>query len=290
VSEERGPRPRSRALAKLSLIGASAQAAIPGLYAWAITVAPAAFTRGSPLLAKVASVVGLVALTTAPLGEGAGLRQAERARTAREEAGAQEAGAGSGGTSAPKSGAGGPRGIAVIPTWTGPTRARGWSVWGFVLSSAIVWALVPGALSAARVDAVRGALGMVGWALFAFAWAGPALRPDPDAAGRIVAGTPLKPRSSLPRGDGAYVTAGVLLALALQGIGWGIAVPERAVLVRVVTIACGVAVLGATTSIALARHTVRVPAPRGVRLRRAAPWLALLAMAAVSGALLTLAR
>jgi hypothetical protein len=289
VSDAGAPRRRSRALAKLSLIGASAQAAIPGLYAWAITVAPAAWTRGSPLLAKVASVIGLVALTTAPLVEGAGLRQAARARASREELGAAPAPVSAAGSSS-SARASAPRELAFFTTWTGPTWARVWSVWGFVLSSAIVWALVPGALSSARVDAVRGALGMVGWALFAFASAGPALRPDPDAAGRIVAGTPLKPRSSLPRGDGVYVTAGVLLALALQAVGWGIAVPERAVLVRVVTIACGVAVLGATTSIALARHAARVPASRAVRLKRAAPWLALLAMAAVSGALLTLAR
>jgi hypothetical protein len=55
------------------------------------------------------------------------------------------------------------------------------------------------------------------------------------------------------------------------------------VLVRLVTVVAGVAVLGATTSIALARHGARVPASRGLRLRRGLPWVVLLALFALSG-------
>ncbi|HEY8079940.1 MAG TPA: hypothetical protein VIF62_37670, partial [Labilithrix sp.] len=204
---------------------------------------------------------GVIALTTAPLVEGAALRASGEEKDA-----------------APA------RGFAAVKSWTGVTWARIWSVWGFVLSSAIVWALVPGALSSARVDAIRGVLGMIGWALFAFASAGPSLRPTPDSAGRVLAGPTLKPRSDLPRGDGAYVLAGCILALAMQVVGWGIAVPERAVLVRLVTVVCGVAVLGATTQIALARHAARAPANASLRFKRALPWLVLLVMCVVSGA------
>ncbi len=251
---------RSVVLTRLSELGASAQAAIPGLYAWAITVAPAAWSRGAPLFAKVAAIIGVIALTTAPFVEGAGAADPPaRAR-------------------------------GLLRSWTGPTWARAWSVWGFVLSSAIVWTLAPGALSSARLDGVRGALGVVGWALFAFASAGPALRADPDASARIVAVSSLKPRSELPRGDGAYVAGGVLLALGMQGVGWGVPTPERAVLVRLVTVVCGVAVLGATTSIALARHGTRGSASRGLRLRRAVPWVAILALLVVSGLVLSLGR
>ncbi len=169
----------------------------------------------------------------------------------------------------------------------GPTI---WSVWGFVLSSAIVWALVPSALSSARFDGIRGALGIVGWGLFAFASAGPALKPDPDAAGRVVAGATLKPRSELPRGDAAYVLGGVVLALGMQAVGWGIVVPERAVLTRLVTIAAGVGVLGATTSIALARHVARVPASGKIRFKRSLPWAALLFVMLLAGTLLVVSR
>jgi hypothetical protein len=262
---------RNVVLTRLSELGASAQAAIPGLYAWSITVAPAAWSRGAPLLAKVAAIAGVIALTTAPLVEGAGLRRPEPAPPADPNAGRA--------SQAPPP----PKGLAALRAWTGPTWARIWSVWGFVLSSAIVWTLAPSALSSARLDGVRGALGVVGWALFAFASAGPSLRADPEAAGRIIAGSSLKPRSELPRGDGVYVAAGVVLALAMQGVGWGVASPERAVLVRLVTVVCGVAVLGATTSIALARHVTKVPASRTVRLRRALPWVAILALFLASG-------
>lgn len=266
---------RNVVLTRLSELGASAQAAIPGLYAWSITVAPAAWSRGAPLLAKVAAIAGVIALTTAPLVEGAGLRRPP------EPAPPPDPSAGRASQAPPP-----PKGLAALRAWTGPTWARIWSVWGFVLSSAIVWTLAPSALSSARLDGVRGALGVVGWALFAFASAGPSLRADPDAAGRIIAGSSLKPRSELPRGDGAYVAAGVVLALAMQGVGWGVASPERAVLVRLVTVVCGVAVLGATTSIALARHVTKVPASRTVRLRRALPWVALLALFLASGLVL----
>ena len=261
---------RNVVLTRLSELGASAQAAIPGLYAWAITVAPAAWYRGAPLLAKIAAIIGVIALTTAPLIEGAGLR----APPAEPAPGSHEP---------PAAAANAPRGLGLLRSWTGPTWARVWSVWGFVLSSAIVWTLAPGALSSARLDGVRGALGVVGWALFAFASAGPSLRADPDASSRIVAGSSLKPRSELPRGDGAYVAAGVLLALGMQSVGWAVATPERAVLVRLVTVVCGVAVLGATTSIALARHATRSPASRGLRVRRALPWVVILALCVASG-------
>lgn len=271
------PPRRRKTLERIASIGASAQAAIPGLYAWAITVAPAAWSRGAPLFSKVAAIVGVLALVTAPVVEGAGPAESPDANASGRP---------------PPEGANerGPRLLERARGWTGPTWARAWSVWGFVLSSAIVWALVPSALSAARLDGVRGALGMVGWALFAFASAGPALRADPSLAGRIVASTSLKPRSAMPWGDGAYVAVGVALALAMQAVGWGVAAPERAVLVRLVTVVCGVAVLGGTTSIALARHSTRVPASRRVRLRRALPWLVMLALVTASGVVVGMAR
>ena len=263
------------ALARLSTLGASAQAAIPGLYAWAITVAPAAWSRGAPLVAKAAAVMGVLALVSAPLVEGAFVRPPSAPPEERRA------------PAVPK-----PRaGLRALPfDWPASTWARAWSIWGFVLSSAIVWALSPSALSSARLDGVRGALGLVGWGLFAFASAGPALQSDPASAARIVAGSPLKPRSELPRGDGAYVAFGVVLAIAMQLVGWGVAVPERAVLVRLVTVACGIAVLSGMTSIALARHGARVPASGRVRLRRALPWLVLLALAAFAGVVLSAAR
>lgn len=268
ADEERAPPARRGFVTQLASIGPSAQAAIPGLYAWAVTVAPLAWGRGGSWAGKAASLAGVLALVTAPLAERAVERAADRAGAERDDR---------------------PPG-----RWSGasPGRAgaRLWSVWGFVASSSLVWVLMPGALSSARFDPVRGVLGVIGWALFAFASAGPSLERDQEASSRSVAGQTLRPRSEVPRGDIVYVLAGVVLALAMQAVGWGIAVPERAVLVRLVTVTCGIAVLGATTSIALARHGPRLAASRSLRLRRALPWVVLLALLLVSSVVLSSTR
>jgi hypothetical protein len=211
-------------LQRISAIGAAAQASVPGLYAWMVTVAPAAFARQAGLLAKVASALGLVALLV---------------------------------------------GILLDRRWG--HRARYVSVWGLVLSSALVWVLVPSALGSLRLDEARGIAGMIGWALFAFASA-----------------APLRPRTQIQRGDAIYIAGGVVLAIALQVIGWRVNVPERALLVRLVSIAAGIAIIGAATSISLARHGRAAAAPQRARLRRTLPWLVALVVVGVIGLILML--
>jgi hypothetical protein len=189
---------RRGALGILADVGAAGQAVVPGVYAWAVTVAPVAWSRGAPLAAKMSAVLALVALVTT--------------------------------------------------LW----RAKGpLSLWVFVLSCAVTWVAAPAALSPAHLEVTRGIAGTLGWGVFAFAAAAPSLGtsregPLPEAG--------LSPRQTVARGDAMYLGAGVLMAAALQAIGWTVVVPERAILVRVVTVACGIAVVGATTSAAVARH------------------------------------
>jgi len=45
------------------------QATVPGFYAWSVTVAPAAFGRGAPVVSGVAAVSGLALLLSAPFIE-----------------------------------------------------------------------------------------------------------------------------------------------------------------------------------------------------------------------------
>ena len=220
---------------RVSGLGVSAQAIIPGFYAWSVTVAPAAWARGAPLIAKLIALAGLGCL-----------------------------------------------GAAIILERSQPTWSRAVSVWGLVLTSTVVWALAPAALSPARLEAARGVAGMIGWALFAFASAAPALKRD-DSHKLLVAGAPLRPRASIPRGDAIFLAGGIILALFLQTIGWHALVPERALLVRLVALASGLAVLGGATSIALARHGRRAPAKRKLRVRRALVWLLGLAVLAAVG-------
>jgi hypothetical protein len=207
-------------LERLSDMGAAAQAAIPGLYAWAVTVAPAAWARGAPLVAKILAILGLAFLV--------GSMVIERR----------------------------------FPRWARPV-----SVWGLAGTSALVWVAAPLALSPTMLDAPRGLSGIIGWALFAFASAAPAMGRDPEGS-RVVAGAPLRPRVPIPRGDAVFIVTGAALALALQAVGWHVNVPERALLVRLVVLASGLAVVGAATQLATARHARRTRPTRRVRMRR----------------------
>lgn len=169
--------------------------------------------------------------------------------------------------------------------WDG--RARTVSLWGFVLASALAWSAAPSALGPLRIDAPRGVAGMIGWALFAFASAAPALQGQREAE-RIVEGIELVPRRALAPGDAAYVAAGALIAAGLQLVGWRVASAERALLVHFVALAAGLAVIGAATQVALARHSVRVKRSRSWRLRRAMAVLVVLGLLGLSGVLFAL--
>jgi hypothetical protein len=225
---------------RLSAAGAAAQASVPGVYAWGVTVVPAAWSRGAPLLSKVAAITAVLALLGGVFGE---------------------------------------------RVWDG--RARIVSLWGFVLSSALAWSAAPLALGPLRIDAPRGIAGMIGWALFAFASAAPALQGRREEQ-RLVEGVELVARKTLARGDAAFVTGGALVAAALQLIGWRAASAERELLVRFVALAAGLAVIGAAAEVALARHTARVKRSRSRRLRRSMALLVALALLGLTGVLFAL--
>jgi hypothetical protein len=225
---------------RLSALGAVAQASVPGVYAWGVTVVPAAWARGAPLVAKVAALAAVAALVGGVLGE---------------------------------------------RVWG--AKARALSLWGFVLSCALAWSASPAALGPLRIDAPRGVAGMIGWALYAFASAAPALHGSREEQ-RLVDGAELVPRKSLARGDAAFVTGGALLAAALQLIGWRAASAERELLVRFVALAVGLAVIGGAAEVALARHVPRVRRSRARRLRRAMALLVVLALLGLTGVMFAL--
>jgi hypothetical protein len=223
-------------LKRLSALGVAAQGSVPGAYAWGVTVAPVAWTRGGSTAAKVAAIIGLLAL-----------------------------------------------GAGVAGEWRWGGRARVPCFWGFVLASAVTWSAAPVGLSPLRIDAPHGLAGMLGWALFALASAAPALRPPAEENERTE-DAPVGPRR-LTRGDSAYIAGGAVLAALLQAIGWRIAGAERALLVRFIALAAGLAIVGASTQVALARHTVRSLPSRVRRLRRALVALVMLGLLAVTGVL-----
>ena len=198
-------------------LGSTAQAAVPGLYAWFVTVLPCTVGRGNHWAGKTAAIIGVATLA-----------------------------------------------VAIYLEPQRPKIARGVSVWGLTLSSILVWTLSSSQLAPQHFPTARALSGMMGWGLFAYASAAPAL--GPRVGGVVEAGL-LKPRSTVLRGDAYYLVGGVVVALLLQTIGWHVLSPERGLLIRIATLAAGIGVIGASVSLSLARRlgTSRAPlknAPR----------------------------
>ena len=238
-------------LERLAIPGAAAQASVPGVYAWAVTVVPvawghspvSAWTKVAAVLAPAFLVAGVLVESLQRIGWGRGPNQ---------------------------------------QTWSG--RVRYWSLWGFVLSCAGAWSSAPNVVATSLSDTAQAVAGMLGWTVFAFASAGPPL--GKRAPARLVEHPPLGGRRELPRGDMGYVATGALLAATMQVWGWRAAPAERALFSRLVALAAGLAILGAWAEAAIARHEVRAIAPPRTRLRAALVPIILLSMLAASAVLM----
>jgi hypothetical protein len=222
-------------------LGATAQATVPGFYAWAVTVAPAAFGKGSPAVAEAAAAIGLALVFLAPICE---------------------------------------------RRWASVGRVM--SIWGLVTTSLLVWVLAPGhAEGSGHSDTLRSIAGMFGWALFALAHVAPALpgreRASDDLSRRLT------PRGERGRSDAGILGVAIAIAVLLQCIGWQAEEAETRVLVRLVSLAAGVMVVGASASIVVSRHAPQraLSAPR--RVKRAALPLVLLGLWVLAGAVYVLA-
>jgi hypothetical protein len=221
-------------------LGSTAQAAVPGLYAWFVTVLPCTVGRGSHWLGKTAAILGVAALA-----------------------------------------------IAIYLEPQRPKIARIVSVWGLTISSIIVWALSSSQLAPQHFATARALSGMMGWGLFAYASAAPAL--GPRVGGVVEAGL-LKPRSTVLRGDSYYLAGGVVIALLLQTICWRVLAPERGLLIRIATLAAGIGVIGASVSLSLARRLGSGKAPLKNAMRDLLRWGVAIAFLLLFGVLVALFR
>lgn len=218
-------------LQKLLRAGLSPHAFVPGIYAWAVTVAPSAALRGASSAALVGAGVSAASLFASVVSE---RRWGPRVRT----------------------------------LW----------LWGFVFGSALTWASTPEALSPSHLDPVRGMAGMLGWSLFALAFAA---SPSRNVDASVQEAPRFTPRVPIARQGLACVIAGTIIAAALQQPGWECKVPERALLVRLVALAGGIALVGMGADVATAALARARPVAWRLALRRAAlPGLILLALAA----------
>jgi hypothetical protein len=224
-------------LARVMDLGATAQATVPGFYAWVVTVAPIAFGRGAQSVSKGAALIGLVLLLLAPVCE---------------------------------------------RRW--PSAGRVMSIWGLVTTSLLVWVLATsGSLVPMRWDPLRTVAGLIGWALFALASVAPALPPRELAKEGL--SRRLERRGDSGRVDALIVGAAILLAASLQCVGWGAEEPERAVLVRLVSLGAGVMLVGASASIVVGRHAPRKKLAPAKRAKRALVPLVLLGLWVAAAAL-----
>lgn len=232
-----------RALGRVADLGATAQASVPGAYAWSVTVAPLAFASNSPIVARAAATVGVLSL-----------------------------------------------GAAVAIERHRPAAARVVSVWGLVSSSLLVWTVVPTTLlSPVRIDILRGMAGVLGWGLFAMASAAPALERTGRVSSAGISSRPLRSRGEVGWGDAAILWAGFAMAGVTQTVGWRVIEPERAVLVRLLGLAGGLAAISTAASLVAARQTARTfDSPRR-RARRALVPLVFFGLLSAGGVLVTLA-
>ena len=145
-------------------LGPTAQPTVAGFYAWAVTVAPVAFGGRGPRGAggAAAIVFAMLALLALVLGAAADVLLRQRGRTQSLE------------------------------------RWRTLSLFSFTVASLVTWICDTDALSPVRLSAARGVAGMLGWALFAFAFAAPVVEPVAEPA-RVVAGA--RARGTVERGD-----------------------------------------------------------------------------------------
>jgi hypothetical protein len=140
-------------------------------------------------------------------------------------------------------------------------RIRGYAIrsqylLGFTLACGVCWvtAATPGQ---PFLDAPYAVAGILAWGALALSWAAPPVRP-PSAA-PIVLGAITKVQDSFPRGASVNIALGVSVAVGLQLVSFEAKSPERALLFRLVAVACSLCAIGVSAGAALTRLRRKPP-------------------------------
>ena len=141
-------------------------------------------------------------------------------------------------------------GSYVLST-TRPRVARWLGVYIFVLFCLVAWACLGPLLRSDQLDAVRGALGSVGFLLHALAWGAAPRDPDADALDNLVPGLPLQPRHKPVRFGAVVLGLGIGAALLPMALAFGVERPGASLLAHAMALGCAVLVIGAATDVAL---------------------------------------
>jgi hypothetical protein len=243
-------------LRKVLELGPTAQPTVAGLYAWAVTVAPAGYAPQGPRGTHSFPAAAFATLAFVSLVGGAAADVVLR-RSPKPSPGAVE-------------------------LWRTATLLA------FAAACLVTWICNTDALSPVRLSAARGVAGMLGWGLFAFAFAAPVVEPE-AAPARVASGA--RARGHVEKGDALFVAAVAALALLLQLVGWNVQSPERAVLVRVATLGAGILLFGGIGTFVSTRHgAAREPARGKARPRAPLPlgWVVAVALLLAAGLLYVL--
>jgi hypothetical protein len=136
----------------------------------------------------------------------------------------------------------------------GPSRprlARLLGVYVFIACCFGAWSCLGARLRSDQLDAVRGALGAVGFLLHALAWGALPKDPEPEAADNLVAGTPLQPRHKPVRFGTLVLGLGIAVALVPVALAFAIEPPEASLLAHAVALGAALLVIGASTEVSL---------------------------------------
>jgi hypothetical protein len=207
--------------------GHAPQALLAAFVAWSITLAPAAFGRGVPAIARAVSLVALLAGISGPL-VAVGLPRPLRI------------------------------GAALGPKRLG--RLIGISL--FLALATTTWLLSSAAIVPARLDPTRAAIGALAWGVFALSWSD---RWSLGLAAPLDTAAPALPaRATLP--FAAVPLAGVAVAVAVSytALAWRVRDPDRASLAHAVATGCAVWLLSASATVAVARGRRSPRLPRRV--------------------------
>jgi len=133
-------------------------------------------------------------------------------------------------------------------------RARSPCLWAFTMACGVCWASAA-APGGPLLDATYVVAGVLAWGVFALSWAAPPLE-DSGAKARAVLGISTA-ADSFPRAALASAAFGVSVAVGLQLVAFDAKSPERALLLRLISVAGGLAAVGVFTRAALARYCKR---------------------------------
>lgn len=130
-------------------------------------------------------------------------------------------------------------------------RVRSPCLWAFTITCGACWASAA-APGDPLLDAAYVVAGVLAWGVLAMSWAAPPLE-DSGAKARAVLGISTA-ADSFPRAALANTAFGVWVAIGLQVVAFDAKSPERALLLRLLSVAGGLAAVGVFTRAALAGY------------------------------------